>query len=82
VLAAVGTGLKYAYDPATGAFSLSAKARSGNTLATQLLVPREVAGRISQPSVSLPDGTRTVSFVPTGAYTLTIAAAPLHLSGC
>jgi endoglycosylceramidase len=82
VLAAVGTGLNYSYDPATGAFSLSATAAKGNALATLLLVPREVAGTISQPSVSFPDGTRTVSFVPSGRYTLTIAPAPAHLTGC
>jgi hypothetical protein len=74
--------LKYAYDPASGAFSLSATAANGNQLATQLLVPKEVAGTISQPSVSFPDGTKIVSFVPSGPYTLTIAPAPLSLTGC
>jgi len=82
VLAAVGTGLRYGYDPNTGAFTLSATARVGNGLATQVLVPRQIAGTINRASVALPDGGRIVIFVPSGAYTLTVAAAPLHLSGC
>jgi endoglycosylceramidase len=82
VLAAVGTALKYAYDPVSGAFSLSATAPKGNSLATVVLVPKEITGTISQPSVPLPEGSRTVSFVPSGAYALTIAAAPLRLTGC
>ncbi len=82
VLAGVGTGLNYAYDPGSGAFSLSATAPSGNALATQVLIPKEVAGAVSQPSTALADGSRMVSFVPAGAYTLTIAPAPLNLTGC
>jgi hypothetical protein len=66
----------------SGAFSLSATAPNGNSLATVVLVPKEITGTISQPSVPLPEGSRTVSFVPSGAYTLTIAAAPLRLTGC
>ena len=82
VAAAVGTGLKYTYDPSTGAFTLSATARRGNGLATQVLVPKEITGAASQPSNALPDGSRMVIFVPSGAYKLTIAANPLHLTGC
>jgi endoglycosylceramidase len=82
VLAAVGSGLKYSYDPATGAFDLSAKAPGNNTLTTRLLVPKEVTGATSRPSTALPDGSRMVSFTPTGAYSFTIAAAPVKLSGC
>ena len=82
VMAAVGTGLKYGYDPATGAFSLSATATTGNQLATRVLVPKQVVGTISQPSSLLPDGNRVVDFVPSGGYTLKIAAAPLRLAGC
>lgn len=82
VLAAVGTDLRYSYDPATGAFRLTATAARNNTLATLVLVPREIAGAISQPSVALADGSRTVGLTPTGAYTLTIAPAPLRGSGC
>jgi len=70
------------FAAAISAFALGAPAPKGNALATRLLVPREVAGAITQPSVALPDGTRTVSFVPSGAYTLRIAAAPLRLTGC
>jgi endoglycosylceramidase len=82
VLTAVGTALKYSYDPATGAFSLSATAAKGNGLATQVLIPKAVAGTVSQPTTSVGDGGRMVSFVPSGFYSLTIAAAPLHLTGC
>ena len=82
VLAAVGRGLKYAYDPASGLFGLSATAPAGNTLATLVLVPKEVTGLASQPSAVLADGGRLVRFVPSGPYTVTIARAPLKLSGC
>jgi hypothetical protein len=82
VLTAVGTALKYGYDPATGAFSLSATAARGNALATQVLIPKAVAGTVSQPTTSVGVGGRLVSFVPSGAYTLTIAPAPLQLTGC
>ena len=82
VLAAAGSSLKYSYDPATGGFVLRATAAASNALATRVLVPKEVAGAISQPSTALPDGSRLVSFTPTGTYTLTIARAPLKLFGC
>ena len=82
VLAAVGADLRYSYDPATGAFRLTATAPRNNLLATRILVPREIVGATSLPSAPLPDGGRTVDFVPAGSYTLTIAPAPLRLSGC
>ena len=82
VLAAAGSSLKYSYDPATGGFVLRATAAASNALATRVLVPKEVGGAISQPSTALPDGSRLVSFTPTGTYTLTIARAPLKLFGC
>jgi hypothetical protein len=82
VLAAVGSDVKYSYDPATGAFTLRATAGSDNVLSTQVLVPKEVTGAISRLSTPLPDGSRSVSFTPRGAYSLTIAPAPLKLSGC
>ena len=82
VLAAVGSNLRYSYDPATGAFRLTATAAGNNLLATRILVPREIVGATSLASAPLADGGRTVDFVPAGSYTLTIAPAPLRLSGC
>ena len=57
-------------------------AQPRSTLATRILVPREIVGALSQPSTPLPDGGRSVDFVPAGSYTMTIEPAPLHLSGC
>src|SRR5205807_10567885 len=56
VMAAVGTGLRYDYDAGSGAFTLSATARRGNGLATQVLVPKAITGAISQPFVTNADG--------------------------
>ena len=82
ILAAVGGNLRYSYDAATGAFQMAATAPRNNLLATRILVPREIVGAISLPSTPLPGGGRAVDFVPAGSYTLTIAPAPLRLSGC
>ena len=82
VMAAVGDHLRHSYNPQTGAFTLSATTARDNRLATEVLVPREITGAADRPSTSGPDGIRMIKFVPTGHYTLTIAAAPLRLTGC
>ena len=51
-------------------------------LPTVLLVPREVTGASSLPATANPDGSRTISFTPRGAYSLEIAASAPRLTGC
>ena len=77
-----GDRLRYSYDPATGAFELSAVAATGNRLAAVLTLPREIAGAADKPALLNPDGSRTITFTPTGPYSLKIAPAALRLSGC
>jgi endoglycosylceramidase len=78
----------YRYDPATGAFSLSALSRAGDP-PTIVGVPAEVTGEVSssgavQVTMSADlDGTRTVAGTPTGGpFTISVAAANLALHGC
>jgi hypothetical protein len=80
--------LSYRYDPATGAFSLSALGRAGDPQ-TIVGVPAEVTGEVSssgavQVTISSDlDGTRTVAGTPTGgSFTISVAAASLALHGC
>ena len=82
LVAVAGAGLGYSYDPATGAFSLTARAGTANTQPTIVLIPREVTGASSRPAAANPDGSRTVTFTPRGPYAFSIAAAAPKLTGC
>jgi len=82
LLAVAGGSLRYSYDSITGAFQLSAVAPAGNRAATSILVPREVSGATSLAATGNPDGSRTVTFTPRGAYTFEIAGAAPRLTGC
>jgi hypothetical protein len=80
--------LSYHYDPATGAFSLSAVARDGDP-PTVVLVPPEVTGDVSSSgavqvtTTTNLDGSRTVVGSPIGGpFTISVTAASLALQGC
>jgi endoglycosylceramidase len=88
-LASADRNLSYHYDPDTGAFALQAHGRSGDA-PTVVYIPREVtggvsaAGGIADQSVSTnPDGSRLVISTPSGgAFSVTVAAAPLSPASC
>ena len=88
-LASADPSLTYHYDSGTGAFSLQARGRPGDA-ATIVYVPAEVTGQItatgglSDNSVTVkPDGSRLVTSSPSGgAFSISIAPAPLALTGC
>jgi hypothetical protein len=80
--------LSYHYDSATGAFTLHANGRPGDA-PTVVSIPPEVKGSIAvsgtdAPATEIgPDGSRLVSVTPSGgAFSITVAAAPLALTGC
>jgi hypothetical protein len=81
--------LTYHYDPGSGAFALSAQGRSGDA-PTVVYVPPEVTGdvtaggAVAAPSISTnTDGSRLVSASPSGGrFSISVAAAPLNLTGC
>jgi hypothetical protein len=81
--------LTYHYDPNTGGFTLSAQGRPGDA-ATVLYVPAQVTGQVtasgglSDNSVTVKtDGSRIVTSSPSGgAFSISIAPAPLALTGC
>jgi hypothetical protein len=77
-----GDHLRYRYDPLTGTFDLSAVAPAGNRLAAVVTAPREIAGATSPAAVTNPDGSRVITFTPSGAYSIKIAAAAPRLTGC
>jgi hypothetical protein len=86
---AADSGPAYAYDDATGAFSLSATARAGDP-ETLVFVPREVRGPVAVTGAAAatatdadPAGGRLVHVRPAGGpYRVTVAPAPLALTGC
>jgi endoglycosylceramidase len=81
--------LTYRYDPGTGAFSLKAQGRSGDA-PTTVYIPHEVTGAVSagggladESVLAKPDGSRLVTSTPSGgAFSITVAAAPLALASC
>lgn len=81
--------LSYHYDSDTGAFSLTAQGRAGDA-PTVVYIPREVMGQVTttgslaDESVSSnSDGSRLVTASPSGgAFSITVAAAPLSLTSC
>jgi aryl-phospho-beta-D-glucosidase BglC (GH1 family) len=80
--------LSYHYDADTGSFTLSGRARAGDPT-TVVSIPPEVTGEVAasgtaEPVIeSLPDGARLVSAAPAGgAFSITVAPAPVALSGC
>lgn len=77
-----GDDFSYRYDPATGEFHLTG--RGGRAAVPLLLfIPRQVTGTVSGGTpVTNPDGSRTVTFIPRGTYSLSVSAAPLRLTSC
>ncbi|HEV2014061.1 MAG TPA: cellulase family glycosylhydrolase, partial [Candidatus Dormibacteraeota bacterium] len=80
--------LAYHYDPATGAFTLSAQGRAGDP-ATVISIPPEVTGAVTASGTDSPvtetssDGSRLVSVTPAGGqFSITVAPAQLALRGC
>jgi hypothetical protein len=87
--AAAGSRLAYGYDPASGAFHLSATAPLG-AAETLVVVPPEVRGEASVAGAAEltgmevdASGGRMLHVRPLGGgYAVTVAAAPLQLAGC
>ena len=80
--------LSYHYDASTGAFSLHAQGKLGDS-PTIVYIPRSVKGNVSTSETATQrvatgdDGSRLVSVSPTGgAFTVNVGPAPLELSGC
>ena len=80
--------LSYHYDPDTGAFLLTATGRAADP-PTVVFIPSEVRGSVAVSGTALPetemapDGSRLVTASPSGGpFSITVAAAPLVLSGC
>ena len=80
--------LVYHYDPDTGAFALTANGRAGDP-PTVVFIPSEVRGSVAVSGTAAPetetgpDGSRLVTASPSGGpFSITVAAAPLVLSGC
>ena len=81
--------LTYAYDAGSGAFILQALGHAGEPT-TIVYIPPEVSGRVTitgavtEQAVDVNiDGSRIVTASPSGgAFTITVAAAPLKLTGC
>src|ERR1700694_3785353 len=88
-LASADSNLTYGYNTDTGAFELHAQGRSGDA-PTQVYIPREVIGKVTSSGGltnetvdSLADGSRLVTASPSGgSFSITVAAAPLALTGC
>ncbi len=80
--------LTYAYEPASGAFTLSARGRAGDA-PTIVVIPRTVTGGVSSSgaaavTVTGDDGAeRLVTAVPEGGeFTISVAPAPLLVGAC
>jgi endoglycosylceramidase len=81
--------LSYHYDSKTGAFTLKADGRSGDA-PTLVYIPHEVSGAVAAAGgvagiSTNPDanGGRLISVTPSGgAFSITVAAAPLSLASC
>jgi hypothetical protein len=87
-VASSDANLTYHYDSDTGAFTLSARGSAGQP-PTVVLIPPEVrgasaaAGATTATTETRPDGSRLVTATPSGgAFSITVAAAPLVLAGC
>jgi endoglycosylceramidase len=88
-LASADSNLTYHYDTGTGAFTLKAQGRSGDA-PTVVYIPHEVTGAVSasggltdQAVSAPPDGSRLLTASPSGGnFSITVAAAPLSLTGC
>jgi endoglycosylceramidase len=87
--AVTGSGIGYAYDPVTGAFHLAAAA-TARAAETLVVVPPEVRGEATVSGAAEltgmevdANGGRVLHVRPLGgAYTVTVAAAPLRLAAC
>ena len=87
--AIAGSDVRYHYDPATGAFHLTAAAPPGAPMA-EIVVPPEVTGAATASAgaalervVDGPDGSRLLVVRPQGGlFAVDVAAAPLRLVGC
>jgi endoglycosylceramidase len=81
--------LTYRYDSDTGAFDLEADGRSGEA-PTLVYIPRQVAGAVAASggvagvvNHTNPDRSREVMVTPSGGrFSITVAPAPLNLTGC
>ena len=80
--------LSYHYDPDTGGFTLTANGRAGDP-STVVFIPAEVRGSVgisgtaAAEAQTRQDSSRVVTAVPSGGqFSITVAAAPLVLSGC
>ncbi len=81
--------LSYHYDSNTGAFTLGANGRAGDA-PTVVYIPLEVTGQVTtsgalaDQSIDVnPDGSRVVTASPSGgAFSISLAPAPLALTGC
>ena len=81
-------GLIYHYDPETGAFTLTANGRAGDP-PTVVFIPSEVRGSLAILGTAATEtqtgreGSRLVTVMPSGGtFSISIAPAPLVLSGC
>ena len=82
-------GATFHYDSSNGGFTMHAGGRSGDPT-TVVYVPPEVTGQITWDGAASvvvgdqqADGSRLVYATPTGGdFTVAVAPAPLHLSGC
>lgn len=87
--ASADPNLGYHYDSATGAFNLKAMGKAGDP-PTQVYFPPQVtafvsaAGAIKSSLLTTnPDGSRLLDVIPSGgAFSVSVAAAPLDLKGC
>jgi len=87
-LASGDPSLSYHYDPDTGGFTLTANGRAGDP-STVVFIPAEVRGSVgisgtaAAEAQTRQDSSRVVTAVPSGGqFSITVAAAPLVLSGC
>jgi hypothetical protein len=87
--ASADPGLTFHYDSDSGAFTLAAKGRSGQA-ATLIYIPHQVTGVVAAGGAVAgvttntdASGGRLVSVSPSrGAFSITVAAAPLTLTSC
>lgn len=87
--ASADPGLSFSYDSESGAFTLNAQGRSGQT-PTLIYIPHQVRGAVAAGGAVAgittstdAGGGRLVSVSPAGgAFSVTVAAAPLMLTAC
>ena len=82
------TAADFAYDAATGAFTMHASGRAGQA-ATEVYIPPSVTGEVTGAGgvritvTAQPDGSRLAIGVPTGGgFTVAVSAAPLSPQPC